>query len=182
MRRHPFPLAAALALTTSLAAQAAGKPQPRPANQHAIVYQAKARKVWTNDDVPELRARSVISIVGQEPEQAPSSEQAAPPAEPSYPVYDSRLDDPEWYAKTAAELQVELDQRQAELQQQQQALALAKERVTQPGINMDEPSIAVTPDAALALLQARVQQVQDQLDELADLARKHDIAPGDLRG
>ena len=179
MRRHPFPLAVALALATSLATQAAEKPQPKPADQHAIVYQNK--KVWTNDDVAELRAGSPISIVGQEPGQA-TPEKAAPQTEPSYPVYDSRLDDPEWYAKTAAALQAELDQVQAELQQEQQALDLARERVTQPGVNMNAPSIAVTPDAALALLQAHVQDLQDQLDELADLARRHDIPPGDLRG
>jgi hypothetical protein len=39
----------------------------------------------------------------------------------------------------------------------------------------------VTPDAAVALLQAQVQEVQSQLDELSDLARQHDIPPGVLR-
>ena len=34
----------------------------------------------------------------------------------------------------------------------------------------------------LANLQAQVQEVQNQLDELADLARQHDIPPGVLRG
>ncbi len=178
MRRHPFPLAAALVLTASLTAQAAERPQPKPADRNAIA--SSTRKVWTNDDMPELRARASISIVGQEPGQARPPEQAAP-AEPSYPTYDSRLDDPEWYAKTAAALQAELNQGQAELQQEQQALDLARERITQPGVNMNAPSIAVTPDAALALLQAHVQELQDQLDELADLARRHDIPPGDLR-
>lgn len=170
MRRPIFPLLVAFALATSLA-RAAEK--PKPADRNAIVNQP--RKVWTNDDMAELRAQSSISIVGP-------SEQVAPPAEPSYLVYESRLDDPAWYARTAAKLQAELDQRQTELQQEQQALALAKDRVMQPGVNMDESSLAVTPDAALALLRSRVQQVQDQLDELADLARRHDIPPGNLRG
>ena len=79
------------------------------------------------------------------------------------------------------ELQAELDDRAAALEQQRQALALAKERITQPGVAMNKPSVGVTPDAAIALLEARVQEVQSQLDDLSDLARQHDIPPGDLR-
>jgi len=58
---------------------------------------------------------------------------------------------------------------------------LAKERITQPGVAMNKPSVGVTPDAAIALLEAQVQEVQNQLDDLSDLARQHDIPPGDLR-
>ncbi|HWX38662.1 MAG TPA: hypothetical protein VNY09_05435 [Candidatus Sulfotelmatobacter sp.] len=176
MRNYPFPHTAVLVLAMACASQAAEKPRPAQANQN------HPKKVWTNDDMDQLRSRGLISIVGQEPAETPAPEQAAPPAgEASFPVYESRLDDPEWYAMTAAELQDELDKRMAELQQEQDAISLAKDRVTQPGINLDEPSIGVTPAAALEILQARVQEIQSQLDELADLARQHDIPPGDLR-
>jgi hypothetical protein len=57
----------------------------------------------------------------------------------------------------------------------------AKNRVTQPGVALDKPSAGLTPAQGLANLEARVQEIQDQLDELADLARQHDIPPGDLR-
>jgi hypothetical protein len=40
----------------------------------------------------------------------------------------------------------------------------------------------MTPAEGLANLQAQVQEVQNQLDELSDLARQHDIPPGVLRG
>jgi len=40
----------------------------------------------------------------------------------------------------------------------------------------------VTPDAALAILQAQVDEVQNQLDDLSDLARQNNIPPGVLRG
>jgi len=181
MRNYPFPLAAVLVLAAACASQAAEKPRPAQASQDHP--QNPAKKVWTNDDMDQLRARSMISIVGQEPSQAAASEQATPSAsEASFPVYESRLDDPEWYAQTAAALQAELDQREADLQQQQEALTLAKDRITQPGVNLDAPSVGVTPAAALEVLQARVQEIQSRLDELADLARQHDIPPGDLRG
>jgi hypothetical protein len=181
MRNYPFPLAAVLVLAAACASQAAEKPRPAQASQDHP--QNPAKKIWTNDDMDQLRARGLISVVGQAPSQAAPSEQATPPAsEASFPVYESRLDDPEWYAQAAAALQAELDQRQADLQQEQEALVLAKDRITQPGLNLDAPSVGVTPAAALEILQARVEEIQSRLDELADLARRHDIPPGDLRG
>jgi hypothetical protein len=47
---------------------------------------------------------------------------------------------------------------------------------------MDKPSLAVTPAAALPILQAHVQEIESQLDDLADLARQHNIPSGALRG
>ena len=92
-------------------------------------------------------------------------------------------------ADDADEMREELERSAADhekmrkaLQQEQQSLALAKDRITQPGVAMDKPSIGVTPDAALALYQAQINDVQNQLDELSDLARQHSIEPGVLRG
>ena len=39
----------------------------------------------------------------------------------------------------------------------------------------------VTPEDVIAHLQAQVTETQSRLDELADLARRNDIAPGVLR-
>jgi hypothetical protein len=175
MRNYTFPLAAGLALLIAGLSQAAEKPRPTPDNQ------TQPRKVWTDDDMDQLRARGLISIVGQEP-PAPAAQAPMPPTENTFPVYASRLDDPEWYADQAAQLQAELDNRMADLQQQQQALELAKDRITEPGLALDKDNAGVTPAAGLANLQARVQEVQNQLDELSDLARQHDIPPGVLRG
>ena len=126
MRKYPFPLAAVLALSIACASQAAEKPRPAQANQ------TQPKKIWTNDDTDQLHNRGLISIVGRE-----VSEQAAQPAaasaEDTYPVYESRLDDPSWYADRAADLQAELDRRAASLDQQRQAMALAKNRITDPG-------------------------------------------------
>jgi predicted Zn-dependent protease len=113
---------------------------------------------------------------------ATTTQAPAAPAEAASPVYASRLDDPEWYAETAADLQAELDKRQAALQQQQTAIAQAVDRITQAGLALDKGSPGMTPAEGLANLQAAVQEVQNQLDELSDLARQHDIPPGVLRG
>jgi hypothetical protein len=174
MRNYPFPLAAVLALLLAGSSQAAEKPRPAQADQN------QPKKVWTNDDLDQLRSRGLISIVGQEPTQ-PATQAPAPPAENSFPVYASRLDDPEWYADKAADLQAELEKRKAALQEQLTAISQAANRITQPGLNLDEDNAGVTPAAGVANLQAQVQEVQSQLDDLSDLARQHDIPPGVLR-
>jgi hypothetical protein len=175
MRIYPFTLAAVLALAVAIPSRAAEKPRPAQGNQN------QSKKVWTNEDLDELHSRGLISIVGPEVTEAPA-QAAVTPSEPTFPVYNSRLEDPEWYAQKAADLQAELDAREAALQQEQMAIAQAANGVTQPGIAMDQPTIGVTPDAALAILQAQVEEVQSQMDALSDLARQNNILPGVLRG
>ena len=187
MRNYPFPLAAVLALLLAPSSYAAGKPRTAQSNQ------TRPKKVWTNADMDDLRARGLISIVGPEeseaaqPAPAPAAE-TAPAAAPveaqaalEFPVYESRLDDPEWYVEQAVNLQAELDQRVADLKQQQDAITLAKDRITQPGLALDRENAGITADSGLAVLEGRVREIQDQLDELSDLARQHSISPGALR-
>jgi hypothetical protein len=177
MRTYPFPLAAILVLAISFPSLAAEKPQPAQGNQN------QPKKVWTNEDMDQLRSRGLISIVGPAVNEAaaPAAPAAAAPIEPAYPVYNSSLEDPEWYAEQATKLQAELDERQAALQEQRMALAQAADRITQPGIGMDKNNAGITPDAGVAILEAQVDEVQSELDELSDLARQNNIPPGVLR-
>jgi hypothetical protein len=175
MRNYSFPIAAVFVLLAACTTPAAEKPRPKQGEQ------TQTKKVWTNEDLDQLRARGLISIVGQDLAVTPTATPAEQPAEPVFPVYESRLDDPDWYAQKAADLQAQLDLRVLALQQEQQALAAAKDRVTQPGVAMNQPSVGVTPDGALDQFQAQVQEIQSQLDELSDLARQHNIEPGVLR-
>jgi hypothetical protein len=175
MRKYPFPLAAVLALLIACSSQAAEKPHPAQGNQN------QPKKVWTNDDMDQLRARGLISIVGQEAAETAAQTPAAS-AETTFPPYESRLDDPVWYSETAANLQAELDEREAALREQQRAIAQAvSKRITDPGLALDKSGPGMTPAQGLANLQAQVQEVQSQLDALSDLARQHDIPPGVLR-
>jgi hypothetical protein len=175
MRTYTVPLAVAFVVTFTLSSLAAEKPRPAKADQN------QPRKVWTNDDMDQLRSRGLISIVGQEAAR-PATQAPASQAETASHVYESRLDDPEWYAEKAAELQAELDMREEALRQQQSAIALATDqRITDPGVAMDKGSPGITPAEGVANLQAQVQEIQSQFDELSDLARQHDIPPGVLR-
>jgi hypothetical protein len=178
MRIYPFPLAAVLALAIAFPSRAAEKPRPAQGNQN------QPKKVWTNDDMDQLSSRGLISTFApgvNEAAHPAATAVATAPSEPAFPVYNSRLEDPEWYAEKAADLQAELDKREAALQEQLTALAQAADRTTQSGVAMDKPTIGVTPQAALAVLEARVGEVQSQLDELSDLARQNNIPPGVFR-
>ncbi len=179
MRKNTFPLAALFALVIALVmahpSAAANKPHTDQANSN------QTKKVWTNDDLDQLRARGLISIVGQEPTEA-APQAAAEQPETVLPVYEFRLDDPSWYADQAAVLQEELDKRRAALAEQQAAMANREPDATDGAVVMDKRGAGVTPAAGLANLEAGVQEIQSQLDELNDLARQHDIPPGVLRG
>jgi len=170
MRTYPFPLAAILTLAFAFPSHAAEKPSPAQA--------AKTKKVWTNDDMDQLRARGLISTFSV----APETTAQAPPAPSEQATFTPKTEDPTWYADQAAILQAELDKREAALREAQTNLAQVAEGITQPGIAMDKGNVGVTPEAGLAILEAQVHEVQSQLDELSDLARQNNIPPGILRG
>ena len=85
MRNYHFPLAAVLALLIACSSQAAEKPRPAQGNQN------QPKKVWTNDDMDQLRARGLISIVGQETTEPAVQAPVAATAETTFPVYESRF-------------------------------------------------------------------------------------------
>src|SRR5712691_4437128 len=74
MRGFPFLAASVFVLAAALPLRAQQAPRPAQTDQ--------ARKIWTNDDMDDLRARGLISIVGQETEEAPQAPLAAPQPAP----------------------------------------------------------------------------------------------------
>jgi hypothetical protein len=129
---------------------------------------------WTNDDLEKLHSLGLISIVGRTDEEKPKRVSAPGP-------YTS-TQDPEWYAVQAAKLRDELDRRQTQLREYRQALDDARSlRKTTGGINLDEADFAITPEVGIEILERHVSEVQVEISELEDLARRHDIPPGTLR-
>jgi prefoldin subunit 5 len=94
-----------------------------------------------------------------------------------------RTQDPAWYAAQAAKLRDELERRQTQLSEYRQAIEDVRSlRNTTGGINLDEGDIAITPEAGIEILERHVEEVQTEINGLEDLARRHDIPPGALRG
>jgi len=131
--------------------------------------------VWTNDDLERLHSLGGISIVGRiDEERSPS----APAPEP-YVI----TQDPEWYAAEAASLREELERRQTQLREYRQAIDDVRDlRPTTGGITLDEGDLAITPEVGIEILERHVNEVQSAMSELEDLAQRHDIPPGVLRG
>jgi hypothetical protein len=152
---------------------------------------AQGEKVWTNPDLEVLRERDSLSILGPEPAPNPpptASAEAAraevtnvtPEVTQEAAPYD-RTRDPLWYAEQAEQLRTELALTEAGLRISENRLAEARERITQPGIALDRGNVGITPAEGIAILQRRAREIQNELDELGDLARRNDIAPGVLR-
>jgi hypothetical protein len=169
MRIYPLPLAAILALAIAFPSHAAQNPNPAQA--------AKTKKVWTDDDMDQLRARGLISTFNLAPETATQT----PGAQPEPAAFTQATEDPAWYAQQAAILQAELDKREAALREAQANIAQAAAGITQPGVSMDKGNVGVTPEAGIAILEAQAREVQTQLDDLSNLARQNNIPPGVLR-
>ena len=159
--------------------------QARPAGQTPAKQQpAKARapkKVWTNEDLEALRSRVAISTVGEaappveeKTEEAAAAEGAARPAGAPY----SRAQDPEWYRQRLSGLRAELDRVEEQIR-----------RLRDQGRNPTQATNAValgasgglSPEDQIATLERRRSQVQQQIDELEDQARRNGIEPSRLR-
>src|SRR6267378_117435 len=126
MRTYSFPLAVILTLAIAFPSHAAEKPRPAQA--------AKTKKVWTNDDMDQLRARGLISTFSVAPETTAQA-QAAPSEQATFTP---KTEDPAWYADQAAILQAELDKRESALREAQSQLDelsdLARQNSIPPGV------------------------------------------------
>jgi hypothetical protein len=163
-----FSLAVSMALSTlAIPLRAANRPHAGTDSQNRVV--------WTNDDLERLHNLGLICIVGRMNDETPK-----PTSQPQPYV---KTQDPEWYAKQAANLRDELERRRAQLSEYRQALEDARSlRETTGAINLDDGDIGITPEAGIEILQQRVNETQAELDALEDLARRNDITPGTLRG
>jgi len=163
-----FSLAISMTLSTlAIPLRAANTPRAGTDSQNTVV--------WTNDDLERLHVLGLISIVGRMNEETPKSA--------SLPQPYVKTQDPEWYAKQAAKLRDELERRQNQLRDYQQAIDDVRNlRNTTGGIILDEGDIAITPEVGIEILERHVNETQTELNALEDLARRHDIPPGTLRG
>jgi hypothetical protein len=164
-------------------------PYSRAAEKPQSSKPATAHKVWTNEDLEELRPQGLITTFNAEPgSQTPSVTVALPsqaslaPAGETIRPRPARTQDPEWYSEQAAFLQLELTIYQDALRQQlTQIDSVRSMRDVEPGVAMDKRNIGVTPESGIDILQAHIRDVERQFDELSDLARVNGIPPGTLR-
>ncbi len=84
--------------------------------------------------------------------------------------------DPEWYAKQVASLQNELATIENKVDALQQFRATSEGLPT--GLVLNAPTEGITTDNLIAQIESRRQKIEQQLDDLADLARVNGLPPG----
>ena len=147
----------------------------RAANRPRAWTDSQNTMVWTNDDLEKLHNLGLISIVGRIDEER----RPLPPAPEPY----VKTEDPEWYAAEAAWLHDKLERRETQLHEYRQAIDDVRDlRKTTGGVNLDEGDLAITPEVGIEILERHVNEVQSEINELENLAQRHDIPPGTLRG
>jgi hypothetical protein len=147
----------------------------RAANRPHAAADSQNKMVWTNSDLEKLHSLGLISIVGR----TDGEELKAAPAAGQY----VKTEDQGWYAAQAAQLNDELERRKTKLCEYEQAIDDARSlRNTTGGVSLDEGDFATTPEVGFEILERHVDQVQMEISALEDLARRHDIPPGVLRG
>lgn len=140
---------------------------------------AAEQKIWTNDDIPLLRQLAPISIIGDRSSvQASVREALSTEAAAANQPYVKELD-PRWYAEQRQTLQAQIDADQEQIRQVQQI------RQTGDGITnaipLDTEAAGLTPEATVEILQEQVAQLEAQIDDLQDLARRNGIEPAVVR-
>jgi hypothetical protein len=167
MTRYLYYVAGLLLIAVAMPLRAANRPHAGADSQNAVV--------WTNDDLEKLHRLGFISIVGSIEEEKPASTPAPRPY--------MKTQDPEWYALQSAKLHDELERRQTQLSEYRQAIDDVRNlRKTTGGINLDEGDLAITPEVGIEILERHVEEVQTEINKLEDLAHRHGIPPGALRG
>jgi hypothetical protein len=132
-----------------------------------------AQKVWTNEDIARLREMAPISIfsvsASSQASQAESPSVAA--GAPTKP-YVKELD-PRWYAQQRETLQARIDADQQQISDIQQI------EQTGDGISgaipLDKNAPGLTPYATVQILRKQIAQIEAQIDDLQDLARRNGI-------
>ncbi|MFZ0519876.1 MAG: hypothetical protein WAL95_02565 [Candidatus Acidiferrales bacterium] len=151
---------------------------PQPAKPGATARavrgaDAAAQKVWTNDDIPMLREMAPISIFSASANsEASFASTSGVVTAASRQPYVKELD-PRWYAQQRDTLQARIDADQEQIREIQQI------QQTGDGISdaipLDKNAPGLTPYATVEILQNQIAQIESQIDDLQDLARRNGI-------
>jgi hypothetical protein len=183
----PTAIVLCLGLALPMAALAAGgnsnaaaAPKPAPAAKPDV----QQKKVWTNDDVERLNPAFDASAprnnaaASAQPVAAVRSALPAPTAvAPSAPLNPEK--DPAWYAQQLVPLQDELasiDSREEQLKQFRASGAT----LSTAGLVLNAPCEGITTDNLISQLEARRQEIAQEIDNLGDTARQNGLPPGIL--
>lgn len=160
--------------------------------------QRPRKKVWTNDDLEQLRLRGRINIVGgqpaettseQKPAEAPTGETPAAgeaaaeseaPAEEAPKPLPPREQDPEYYRERLRPLRNELAQLERQITDLENTIRTGGGGRS-GGVGLLQSNPGVDPRDTLARLRRQRDQLRAQMAGIEAEARRHGLSPGQLR-
>ncbi len=176
-------LALALSITLLLTAPPEADLKALSLTQSQTKEAQKEKKVWTNEDLEQLRSRSYISTVGQEPRETPNvtaehlgaeTEKTGAKTEPITPEKD-----PKTYRRQLEPLRAELERIESEIRRLREFRASGQ--TVMGGLDLTKENMSLTPENQIQQLEVRRREVQQQVDAIEDQATRNGIAPGDIR-
>lgn len=173
-----------LALAVPVLTLAAGDPaKSAPAPKAAASKPDTQKKVWTNDDVERLNpafdpnAPRNSAVASSRPVAKRSVLPAPIAVVPSAAIDPQK--NPGWYAQQLISLQAEqaaIASREDDLRQ----FRASGNTISTSGLVLNAPCEGITTDNLIAQLEARRQEIEQQIDSLGDVARINGILPGVL--
>lgn len=141
----------------------------------------KAKKVWTNDDLEQLRGTAPVSVPGgagtPEGTAAKGAGEEAAGGEEKGPYVKEK--DPKWYAQRMASLRDELDRTDKEISRLRNFLQNPSSG--QAGMALGQENARLSPANQIDQLQRQREKISRQMSDLETEARRNGISPGALR-
>ena len=143
---------------------------------------AREKKVITNDDLEaKYGKRSVSSEMKSSRTISASAEPAAAAVTPKHSLRRDRFapeKDPQWYARQTVSLSDEISNIDTQAQLLLQFRVPGNTPRAGTGLILNAPCEGITTDNRIAQLLARRHEIEEQMSELEDTARRNDMPPG----
>jgi len=141
----------------------------------------KAKKVWTNDDLEQLRGTAPVTVAGAPATPsgaaAKGAGEEAAGGEEKGPYVKEK--DPKWYGQRMASLREELDKTEKEISRLRNFLRNPSSG--QAGLALGQENARLSPANQIDQLERQREKIRRQMDDLEAEARRNGISPGALR-
>lgn len=144
----------------------------------------RKKKVFTNDDLEAKYGKASVAGEVKSSQAVSASSQATSPAPAARPISAARRDrlapekDPQWYARQTVSLSDQIANIDSEAQGLLRFRAPGNTPRAGTGLILDAPCEGITTDNRIAQLLTRRLEIEAQMSELEDTARRNDMPPG----
>jgi len=175
-----MPAVALAILLAGTAKAVAALPAQQPPPSKAKTEPKKEKKVWTDENIGELRGKSPVSVVGEGKASGSTNGESADADKVGAKSTGSIPEkDPQWYRAKLMPLRADIERTDAEIRRMKEFLAGG--HTAEGRLEVNRFSVPLNPANRIEELEKHKREVQGKIDEIEDQARRNSIAPGDIR-